>query len=99
MKHLLLLLVSFVLTASVNVAAAMPTSEQPAVVMHSALVDMPKVIDLSRADPTTWPVPPASPTLPASKGWRYLEEYRMADANRARQLIFTEQAGASHARP
>ena len=98
MKHLLLLLMSFVLTALVNVAAAKPTSGPAAVVMHSASVDTPKVIDLSRADPTTWPVPSASPTAPSSKGWRYFEEYRMAD-DLAWQLSITEEAGASHARP
>ena len=80
MKHLLLLLLltSFTLAASVNVAAADPVSDKSRVVMHSALVDTPKVIDLSRADPTTWPVPPVSPTWPTSKGWRYFEEHRIA---------------------
>jgi len=78
MKHLLLLLMSFVLTASVNVADAKPKNDPATAVMHSALVDMPEVIDLSRADPTTWPVPPVSPTWPTSKGWRYYEEHRIA---------------------
>ena len=79
MKHLLLLLTSLTLAASVNVSAANPASDKSPVAMHSALVDTPKVIDLSRADPTTWPVPSISPTSPTSKSWRYFEERRIAD--------------------
>ena len=77
MKHLLLLLTSFLLT-SVNVAVAKSATDSATapVVMHSALVDTPEVIDVSRADPTNWPLP-SSPTLP-SKGWRYFEENRIA---------------------
>jgi hypothetical protein len=67
MKHLLLLLTSFLLTASVNVAAVKSSSDAAAVVMHSALVDMPKIIDLSRADPKTWPLPSAPPTRQVAK--------------------------------
>ena len=79
MKHLLLLITSLTLAASVNVSAANPASDKSPVATHSALVDTPKVIDLSRADPTTWPVPPISPTSPTSKSWRYFEERRIAD--------------------
>ena len=79
MKHLLLLLTSLTLAASVNVSAANPASDKSPVAMRSALVDTPKVIDLSRADPTTWPVPSISPTSPTSKSWRYFEERRIAD--------------------
>ena len=79
MKHLLLLLTSLTLAASVNVSAANPASDKSPVAMHSALADTPKVIDLSRADPTTWPGPPISPTSPTSKSWRYFEERRIAD--------------------
>ena len=79
MNHLLLLLTSLTLAASVNVSAANPASDKSPVAMHSALVDTPKVIDLSRADPTTWPVPSISPTSPTSKSWRYFEERRIAD--------------------
>ena len=78
MKHLLLLLTSFVILASVNVAVAESATDQRPGVLHSAFVDTPKVIDLSRADPTTWPVPPVPPTWPISKGWRYFDEHRIA---------------------
>ncbi len=67
MKHLLLLLTSLTLIASVNVAAAKSAPDRAPAVMHSALVDTPTVIDLSRADPTSWPVPSASPLLPSGK--------------------------------
>jgi hypothetical protein len=49
MKHLLFLLMSLML---VTVAAANPASDKA-----SALVDTPKVYDISRADPTDWPLP------------------------------------------
>ncbi|MGH9553491.1 MAG: hypothetical protein ACRD3W_29180 [Terriglobales bacterium] len=77
MKHLLLLLSTFLLTASVNIVAARSASDSIPAAKHSAVVDMPKVIDLSRADPTTWPVPSAS-SAPSGKSWRYFDEYRVA---------------------
>jgi hypothetical protein len=78
MKHLLVLLVSLALTPSVNAAAAKSKNDGARAAQHSAVVDMPKVIDLSRVDPTTWPVPAVSPTSPSGKGWRYFEENRVA---------------------
>jgi hypothetical protein len=74
MKYLLFLLSSFLLTASVNIAAAQSVSDSVRVAKHSAVVDMPQVIDLSRVDPMAWPVPSASSTSPSGKGWRYFEE-------------------------
>ena len=76
MKHLLFLLLSFALTASVNVASANSVSDGGRAAAHSALVDMPKAIDLSGADPTTWPVTSTSPALPRGKAWRYFEQNR-----------------------
>ena len=78
MKRFLLLLTSFVIVASVNVAVAESATDQTPGVLHSAFVDTPNIIDLSRADPTSWPVPSASPASPSGKGWRYFEENRVA---------------------
>jgi hypothetical protein len=79
MKHLLLLLVFAALPASTIAAAAKSSiaNEAAPAAMHSALVDAPK-IDLSRVDPTTWPVPPLTTAPPAIKGWRYFDENRIA---------------------
>ena len=78
MKHLLLILTCLMLATSVNVASAKSESDRAPTVLHSALVDAPQVIDLSRADPTNWPIPSASPSSPTGKGWRYFEEHRIA---------------------
>jgi len=78
----LILLASVALTASVNLAAAnpkIPTNEVGLVESHSAVVDMPQTIDLSRADPTTWPIPPSRTSTPVDiKGLRYFDENRFA---------------------
>ena len=77
MKHLLFLLMSAALAASANAAAKSPIANETGPAMHFAMVDAVK-INLSRVDPTAWPLPPLTTTPPAIKGWRYFDENRIA---------------------
>jgi hypothetical protein len=65
MKEMLPSLMGIVVCAlALNCAAADPTAPlptEPGQELHSAVTDMPDIIDMSHADPTTWhSVPPTA---------------------------------------